>query len=57
MIVAKNGYVVVYTKKGEVSLHDSLGQCIFKAKQENMTKEKALEIIYEFSRKGIIALC
>ena len=57
MIVEKDGFVVVYTQDGKVSLHDWRGQRIFCKSVEKMTKEKALEIIADFSKKGIIATC
>ena len=57
MIVEKNGYILIYTQKGDVSLHDYTGQCIFRKKVENMNKEKALNIIANFSSKGIFAVC
>ncbi len=57
MIVEKNGYVVIYTQKGDVTLYDYLGQCITRGRQDNMTKEKALEMINKFSKHGIVAVC
>lgn len=57
MIVEKNGYIVIFNQKGDFSLLDFRGQCIYSQRIEGMNKEKALEIIYNFRHKGIMQYC
>ncbi len=57
MIVEKNGFVVIYTKKGDVSLYDFTGQCIFKGHNKEIDETKALQMLDSFAKKGIIAVC